>query len=67
MYSLGSPPRDWATSSLTAPGDQVNVDFGDLLDLFAADGATRAYRMRDDRRVGRAPNMWIQKSAGISS
>jgi hypothetical protein len=26
----------------SSPGDQVNVDFGDLLDLFAADGATRA-------------------------
>jgi acetyltransferase len=29
-------------SAVISVGDQVDVDFGDLLDLFAADGATRA-------------------------
>ncbi len=29
-------------SAVVSVGDQVDVDFGDLLDLFAADGATRA-------------------------
>jgi acetyltransferase len=29
-------------SAVVSVGDQIDVDFGDLLDLFAADGATRA-------------------------
>jgi acetyltransferase len=29
-------------SAVISVGDQVDVDFGDLLDLFAANGATRA-------------------------
>jgi acetyltransferase len=29
-------------SAVISVGDQIDVDFGDLLDLFAADGATRA-------------------------
>src|SRR5712691_5356431 len=37
-----SAAHDIGFSAAVAPGDKVDVDFGDLLDFFALDGATRA-------------------------